>query len=53
MMFALFDAKQRHVRNTGLLAELGIRHLASGFTQEFRQLTIKAFSHPRKVAKET
>lgn len=52
MMLAPFDAEQRHVGNPGLFAELGIRHFTSGFTQKSSQLTIKAFAHQGKVAKE-
>jgi hypothetical protein len=52
VVLAFFDSKQRHVGNAGLLGKLGIRQFAPGFTQEQCQLTIQAFSHPKKVAKE-
>ena len=50
MMLALFNPVQRHVGNTGLFGELGIREISPLFTQEGGQLTIEALSHSRSLA---
>ena len=53
VVFALLNPEQRHVRKTGLFAELGIAQLTPGFTQVLRQLTVKIALHPQKVAKQS
>lgn len=53
VMLALFDAIKGHRCQSSFLGELGIRKLTPGFAQVFRELTVEAFSHPEKVAKET
>ena len=50
MMFAFFNPVQRHVGNTGLFGELGIREISPLFTQEGGQLTVEALSHARSLA---
>ena len=52
MVFALLNPEERHVRKTGLFAELGIAQLTPGFTQVLRQLTVKITLHLHKVAKQ-
>ena len=54
MMLALLDSEQSHGGEAGQLRKLGIRQIASAFTEELGQLNIKgAFSHPETVAKQS